>query len=416
MQRIGLYYPYVHVRDESWIKAAALYWPQVARVVPQGFRVHDTETAYALKDGLDFLVDVDPSAAASAIAPGWLRILNDHSADLRRRYLAGPGRLLEVNDPGHRVRGVGAQVTVEPASSTAHLALPTRQRPLAGLYWNEVDPALRDALFASGLAVATSRSRYTDAWPGEWVATDPSLAWAYKCVLTQELARRTRFAPLTDRVGAHSATGTWDDTRIAEVLLGQSTPVPDQDIARMVGHLAIELVVPADLESVPVERIIKLRTDHGAEFTAFTSAVADLARELEPALGGIEDPQALRLYLDQAVNNSFREPLRELRAALRGAPMKAATGIMGLSLVPSGATTYAASTAFGQGALATAVATGGTVALGMVALRQTTAAARDAAMGSSPAGYLLRAEHELPPVALLKRIPRALARLSGSGL
>ncbi len=25
---MGLYYPYVHFRDERWLKLAALYWPK----------------------------------------------------------------------------------------------------------------------------------------------------------------------------------------------------------------------------------------------------------------------------------------------------------------------------------------------------------------------------------------------------
>ncbi|MGW1998333.1 DUF6236 family protein [Embleya sp. NPDC001921] len=421
MQHIGLYYPYVHVRDESWLKAAALYWPQVARVVPRDFPVHDTRTASALRDGLDFLVDVDPAQAAAAIAPQWLSVLNDHGAALRQRYLAGPGRRLEADDRGRRVGGGVPQVTVEPASSSAHLGSAPRERQLAGLYWNEVDPAVREALFASGLAVATSRCPLTDWWPAsarrpEWIATDPALAWAYKCVLTQELARRTRFVPLTDRAGAHSATGTWDTTRLAEALLGQEVLGSDRDYVRIVGHLALELVVPADLANIPVERIIRLRSDWAADFTAFTTAVTDVARDLELDTAGIEDPRALQLYLDQAVDKAFREPLGELRAALHGAPMKTATGIIGLSFTPSAVTAYAAAQALGEGSLATGVATCGTVALGLVALRQATAASRDAAMSGSPVGYLLRAEHALQPVSLLKRVPRALARISGSAL
>ncbi|MFC7266507.1 hypothetical protein [Streptomyces lutosisoli] len=36
LQRIGLYYPYVNFRDERWLKTAALYWPQMARIVREG--------------------------------------------------------------------------------------------------------------------------------------------------------------------------------------------------------------------------------------------------------------------------------------------------------------------------------------------------------------------------------------------
>ncbi|WP_405868153.1 hypothetical protein OG407_49790 [Streptomyces sp. NBC_01515] len=54
MQRIGLYYPYIHFRDEQWLKLAALYWPQIARAVPRDYQVRDSRTAAILADQLDF--------------------------------------------------------------------------------------------------------------------------------------------------------------------------------------------------------------------------------------------------------------------------------------------------------------------------------------------------------------------------
>lgn len=37
MKRVGLYYPYIHIRDEEWIKTAALYWPRLARIVSDDY-------------------------------------------------------------------------------------------------------------------------------------------------------------------------------------------------------------------------------------------------------------------------------------------------------------------------------------------------------------------------------------------
>ncbi len=34
MQRPGLYFPFILVRDDDWLKTAALYWPSVRRLVP----------------------------------------------------------------------------------------------------------------------------------------------------------------------------------------------------------------------------------------------------------------------------------------------------------------------------------------------------------------------------------------------
>ena len=31
---IGLYYPFIHFKDEAWLKAITLYWDRVKRIVP----------------------------------------------------------------------------------------------------------------------------------------------------------------------------------------------------------------------------------------------------------------------------------------------------------------------------------------------------------------------------------------------
>jgi len=32
MEAPGLYYPYIHIRDDDWLKGAVLYWPSVRRL------------------------------------------------------------------------------------------------------------------------------------------------------------------------------------------------------------------------------------------------------------------------------------------------------------------------------------------------------------------------------------------------
>ena len=43
-RRQGLYYPYFHVRDERWLKVAALYWPKIVRIVPADYQTRDSDT------------------------------------------------------------------------------------------------------------------------------------------------------------------------------------------------------------------------------------------------------------------------------------------------------------------------------------------------------------------------------------
>ncbi|WP_406365616.1 hypothetical protein [Streptomyces sp. NBC_00645] len=47
LDQIGLYYPHIHCRNEEWLKTAALYWPQLARVVPADYDLRDLPTTRA---------------------------------------------------------------------------------------------------------------------------------------------------------------------------------------------------------------------------------------------------------------------------------------------------------------------------------------------------------------------------------
>jgi len=315
VQRIGLYYPYVHFRKEQWIKAAALYWPGLARVVPAGFPVADPDLVKALRDELDFVTDVDPREAAAAVAPAFLKAVEDHGAELRQRFLATadtrPFRAHQGNRPellmGQRI------VNAEPTSPDDLRMLPRDESPLAGLYPHEVDPRLVDALRGTGLAVPAMRSRIAGFAGVTWLAMDPVLAWIYKCVLTEELARRTRYAPITDQVAAHSATDGWDSDRIAAAMLGEPPQPAGSDETSRLGLMAVQCVLPDGLRSVPVAKIIQLRKEHRAEFNAFTQAVDKAAADLREDVAGIEDRAAFEHYLRM----KFDESIALLRTCAR---------------------------------------------------------------------------------------------------
>jgi hypothetical protein len=53
LDRGALYYPFIHVRDEKWLKATLLCFPFIDRMVPDGYEVNDGEVAafFAKQDG-----------------------------------------------------------------------------------------------------------------------------------------------------------------------------------------------------------------------------------------------------------------------------------------------------------------------------------------------------------------------------
>ena len=37
MATIGLYHPFIHFKDDAWLKLSALYWDRMARIVPPSY-------------------------------------------------------------------------------------------------------------------------------------------------------------------------------------------------------------------------------------------------------------------------------------------------------------------------------------------------------------------------------------------
>ena len=54
MDKLPLYYPFFHFRNENWVKAAALHWPHMLRFIPHDYLLRDPAVVRCLNDELDF--------------------------------------------------------------------------------------------------------------------------------------------------------------------------------------------------------------------------------------------------------------------------------------------------------------------------------------------------------------------------
>src|SRR5919108_2142094 len=83
---VGLYYPFIHFRDEEWLKVAALYWPRMCRIVPPDYQTKDSDAVKRLIDELDFVSNVSPTPATTVVGKRFLTFLQKNEGDLRERY------------------------------------------------------------------------------------------------------------------------------------------------------------------------------------------------------------------------------------------------------------------------------------------------------------------------------------------
>ena len=63
---VALYFPYVNLPEDAWVKAAAQIWPQMGRIRPRGYYdLRDSETVKKLRDELGFIIDVNTRSMAN---------------------------------------------------------------------------------------------------------------------------------------------------------------------------------------------------------------------------------------------------------------------------------------------------------------------------------------------------------------
>lgn len=393
LTKVGLYHPYIHFRDDAWMKLAALYWPAMARMVPDGYPTRDSQTIRALRDDLDFVQDLEPDEAAHDAGRLFLELLQTHGEQ------------------------IGQALAVAPAVA-AQPGAPDELAPALGfVHEQELSHALEEELLDLGLAVAGSdviphllpENRRASIDRGSWLVLDARLAAVYMCVLTDELAQLNHLSPVTDQPVAHAAVNGWTAQAVADILLGTNlTGVTDRPSqperhTTLVAQLALELVMPRDIGEIPVRTVTRFRTRHGDELRAFQAAVAAAADELA-VLGDDIDEAVLDRYANGVVDRHFAAPKRDLEAALKANRMETVLTTLNvqtsLPILAGGALGFTVAPTLG-------VAVAAVVGLGSVSAqtRKSRAAAREE---GAAVNYLLSLEKDLRPAGAIRR---ALASL-----
>lgn len=381
MQEPGLYFPFIHVRDDDWLRGAALYWPWIERLSPDGYRKHDTQTAQEFVEA-GVLRDQDP---------GWL--IDYHLQwDLfealrrnRRRLQADFSIQRAYQDWDGRPWGT--------PENSAHA------EQLGWIHFSKISPDVEDYLVRHDLA-ARGRGSVRTMRDDEWIGLHPALTGAYMTALTGQIGVRYARQPVTDQTDLRTATLNTEVQSALNLLIGSDSVRPGpQEALNDYLILAFQCVLPENLAAVPAAKIIECRTALEGELQAFRDHVQAQQSKLheEAALPGTRRRmQALCEHVEQ----SIEVPLRELEKGLRLHKLEPVRTIM------VGAAT-AAGTDAGEHAMHAPSVHGATTALAaIVGAWWEIGSLRRAAKGASSVGYLLDVRDRLTPKTLRDRIQK----------
>jgi hypothetical protein len=355
-----------------------------------------------LSGELGFVVNVSPITARSAVAAPFTDFIGSLGPSELARWSVTSEGPYEPDD-------------LTPVSQIAVVAsegLPPTSRPMghhAGVGWSQADggrlSAVHDSEVSAVLRANLIAADLARPVREEWLAMHPELAWLYKCRLTEEVARRNRLAATTDQFAAYAAlagaampaTTTADTTSALATSAGVETAF---------GVLAVTAVIPADLDRIPVEKIIEVRRRFGPQFDRWRQYTDGLGARLAQQLRDVESPEILSAYLDDAVRKYSTAPAEDLRRGLTAVGIDMADQAINSRFeLPAG---LAAAVLAAQPHVAAAAG----IAAGAVAIRR--AGSRNArAKNLAPVAYLLSVRETLTPQTWVTRVIRAMRRIAG---
>ena len=388
MARRCLYYPFIHVRDEAWLKLSALYWDDMTRIVPKSYTPRDTRDVRVLEDA-GVLKRIDPASYEEPVSELFALLLERHAHKLAARYDVSK----RDSWPENRER-FGLRLSDARTSSSS----------LAFIHGSKLEPALTEQLLKRKLALP-SRDR-------RWLGMHPAIVRAYMIALAAEIAGRRGLQPVSDNVTHLSGVASCTVEDLAKSLFGdlnlskkrpaRRSSAKALDVAEeRVAFVTLRAVLPQRLDSVPVKRILELRTDHADARHAFHAYVEDVRKQL--ATGNIVDAEALDEHIRLEYDKRLKPALSELSRGLRSLGVGTFLGTFGVAVaLPVGSML-----SISPGA---AVALAG-AGVGIAALSQRQQGSARALVKASPASFVL-VTGQLRPRTLVERLTHGLRRFS----
>lgn len=414
---VALYFPYVNLPGDSWVKAAALHWPQLGRIRPHGYYgLRDSDTVKRLRDELDFVIDVRPAHGSrrswvnddlfartdgrrldteNQIDALFYDFLNRHKDELTPRY-------------GAEALGVKSLRTRDVYEELLPL-----DSHLERVHPGKMSYRLAQRLAEDGLLVSRSY-QWRRASDGKVLyisdlAMHPRLARVYLAILADVVARENGMTPVTDQPLVSAATSGWTIEAMAQILLADDTETaPDgrTDYSQVFAVLALQTVLPRDLAEVPVERIIEARRRLLPQLMRYREFLDSLTPDFV-AISEVRDPEVRAAKLRNHVESKVAHPLEEMERTLGRLGLLPVRAVLSLqTLAPPAALGVLANTVH----LPAVITSAGVVAGCLVGAVSAALDQRRQIIAGHPAGYLLDLRHELGPSDTVAQVRSALRR------
>lgn len=293
----SLYYPWIDIRDDSWIKNAALYWHEIQTIVPRSIESpYSLDSAKALQDaGILSPLYVNPD----------MRDIEELLPDVIRYLESEEGLQLLY-------RADREMVSLHPEK------MPQSFRRLARLHPAKMPYMLEDILYELEIA----RPGH-----GDFMDVDSQFAEYYMTLLATKLSERNGSGLITSSILPHNLSlkvkadaamshiiGARDEERM--MWRHHRNMVPKEVAQGLLVELMLEKISISP--DTPIDKIIKYREKHAAELGRFRNIIGELTSSLPD-----DAPlQAMQQHVSDLYLNEVAPSIEDMKKSLTGSRIK----------------------------------------------------------------------------------------------
>lgn len=291
LDRDALYYPYIHIRDVNWLKGTLLCFPQVRRIVPPGFDLHDSKEVRKFRD-------VEGRKGQPLLGEEYTETLVWESPVRQAQE-----RLIQTlkNNEGF----VLAHYLMEAAQKEYGERYDSFQMHTGKFMHDLAEYVLNSGL---GWLSRELHGRYTEE---RWISLHPRLGEAIMSVISIAIARDKGLDIVTSSGSVHHALAVQDEEEVLNRIVGLPGTKKDTPGAEKVDELAqIMMTTCFNLERLSAEQIAELIKD-GKDLRAFKNALVPIAESIPEILDKTEREKKLKQKAEEVIQqwSSYRKSL-----------------------------------------------------------------------------------------------------------
>ncbi|RJX30914.1 MAG: hypothetical protein C4516_09250 [Oxalobacter sp.] len=280
MQKNALYYPRIALNNPAWIKAMALFYDNIYRIVPDNVIPEDAEELNALLEEGSVGRMIDPAPYSRRASEEFLSKIENWNA-----------AALSFNAED--------------------------ERQISRLHSDKTDERVRELFKESGFQSENS-----------WMYVPTEIASNYMLYLARDIAQQNQLSLITADWGAWTGTSYFGvNGQIDDFIVNIGKDSCDGENAEAFGlfSLLVSELLPVNISEIPSEKILEFRDKRRPEIIQFRSSMNDLRAELSKL-----DSQDVKIG---AIQEKAKELLRAQEQYKKSADVLKAKGWFGVSLM-----------------------------------------------------------------------------------